>query len=188
MTAIDTERIHTERIHTERTDTEGTDTEGTEPRAAVSSSPLDHPPAQFRDVPFYDETIQLLRFVRDHDLDGLAALCDDDFGIVDVDPAGAARPIRSRDEWERWFVELFGTLTAMGATTDSVVLDHRARRDDTMGFSVLEFRQLLTVGPHTATFDCVATIVWKLTPEGWREARWHASVISSDVPDALRSA
>jgi len=31
----------------------------------------------------------------------------------------------------------------------------------------------------------VATIIWKSTPDGWREARWHASVISTDIPEGF---
>lgn len=149
-------------------------------------SPLDEPPTRFADTAFFAETVTLLRSVRDHDFDTLAALCDDDFGIVDVDPSGAARPIRDRAEWEQWFHELFATLTAMGATTDSRIDDYRAIATDDMGFSVLDFTQTLVVGTAVASFECVATIVWKRTPDGWREARWHASVISSHIPDELR--
>ena len=150
-------------------------------------SPLEAPPQRFADEPFYAETLTLLRSVRDQDFDTLAALCDDDFGIVDVDPNGGAVPIRSRVEWERWFHQLFATLQQLDATTDSEILRYDAVRSDTLGYSVLEFRQSLTVGDHVARFDCIATIVWKRTPDGWREARWHASVISSEVPDALRA-
>lgn len=153
--------------------------------ADTATSPLDHPPAHFEEQPFYGETLTLLRSVRDHDFETLAWLCDDDFGIVDVDPSGSARPIRNRREWEAWFHELFATLDSMSAATDSEILDYQAMREDTMGMSVLDFRQSLTVGDLVATFDCVATIVWKQTEQGWREARWHASVISSDVPDEL---
>lgn len=149
-------------------------------------SPLDIPPTQFDSEPFYGDTLTLLRSVRDHDFATLSHLCDDDFGIVDVDPAGNAKPIRTRAEWEQWFHELFETLDAMEAATDSIVLDYHAVRESGLGYSVLEFRQTLTVGPHTATFDCVATIIWKQTIRGWREARWHASVISSVVPDELK--
>jgi hypothetical protein len=143
------------------------------------------PPA-FSAQPFYDETVALLHSVRDHDFATLAGLCDDDFGIVDIDVDGSAHPIRNRAEWEEWFTRLFATLEGMNAETDSVILDYQARREGRLGFGVLEFRQTLTVGAHVATFDCVATIVWKLTPQGWREARWHASIISSDVPAALQ--
>ena len=43
-----------------------------------------------------------------------------------------------------------------------------------------------TIGEHTATFECAATIIWKKTKRGWREASWHGSVISSEIPDELR--
>lgn len=147
--------------------------------------PVDDSFRPFSDQPFYDQTVALLHSVRDHDFGALADLCDDDFGIVDIDATGSARPIRSRGEWEDWFTGLFATLETMDASTDSVILDYQAVDHGTLGYGVLEFRQTLTVGTHVATFDCIATIVWKLTATGWREARWHASVISSDVPAAL---
>ena len=150
--------------------------------------PLDESSLAFGDQPFYDLTLTLLRSVRDHDFATLAALCDDDFGIVDIDVTGAARPIRDRAEWEEWFTNLFTTLDLMDAATDSLILDYKALSQGTLGFGVLEFRQTLTVGPHVATFDCMATIIWKLTEQGWREARWHASLISSDIPAELATA
>lgn len=149
------------------------------------TSPLDHPPGQFAGRPFFDETVALLRGVRDHDFDSLASLCDDDYGIVDIDPSGQARVIRTRAEWEDWFHGLFATLDALGADTDSEILDYQAVATDELGYSVLEFRQLLTISGHTATFECITTIVWKRTPVGWREARWHGSVVSSEIPDEL---
>ncbi len=136
----------------------------------------------FKDQPFYEETVCLLRSIRDHDFATLAALCDDDFGIIDI---GTTRPIRTRAEWEHWFTTLFASLKGMNATTDSVILDYQALRQGSLGFGVLEFQQTMTVGTKVATVDCVATIIWKLTPTGWREARWHASIISSDVPSEL---
>lgn len=150
-----------------------------------TSSPLDRPPAQFADRPFFDETVTLLRSVRDHDFDTLAALCDDDYGIIDVAPDGGSVPIRTRAEWEGWFHELFATLDAMGAATDSEIVGYDAKVAESMGYTVLEFRQTLSVGPSTARFDCIATIIWKLTDDGWREDRWHCSVIDSDVPPEL---
>lgn len=162
-----------------------------EGRHTVATLPVPNPskpdeaPGRFSEEPFYTETLTLLRSVRDHDFETLAELCDDDFGIVDVDPTGASRPIRTRIEWEAWFHELFDTLDGMGAATDSEVIDYRGTVEDRLGFGVLEFRQTLRVRDLVATFDCVATIVWKRSDFGWREARWHASVISSDVPEGL---
>jgi SnoaL-like domain len=155
------------------------------PTAAHCTSPLDHPPVRFSRSPFYAETLSLLRSVRDHDFASLQWLCDDDFGIVDIDPTGQARVIRSKAEWNQWFNELFSTLDALGADTDSEVISYKAVREHSLGYSVVEFRQSLTIGEHTATFDCIATIIWKKTKRGWREARWHGSVISSEIPDQL---
>jgi len=150
-----------------------------------ASSRIDLPYREYLGRPLFAETLTLLRCVRDHDFDTLSRLCDDDFGIVDVDPSGAPVAIRTRIEWEAWFLGLFGTLSEMQAETDSEVVDYVAVQGDDLGFSVLEFRQTLSVAGLVASFECIATIVWKRTPEGWREARWHASVISSDIPDGL---
>lgn len=151
----------------------------------ASFSTLDDPSPDYEDRPFYNDTITLLRSVRDHDFDTLAALCDDDYGIVDIAPDGGSVPIRTREAWEDWFHTLFSTLDTMGAATDSQITGYEAVATGEMGYSVLDFRQTLAVGDLVATFDCIATIIWKLTEDGWREARWHCSVINSDVPPEL---
>ena len=140
---------------------------------------------EWAEAPFFAETIELLRCVRDHDFDTLADLCDDDFGIVDLDPAGGSVMIRTRAEWEAWFRRLFAQLEAMPAGTDSEILDYQAIEATDMGYSVVEFRQSLSMGELTAYFDCVATIVWKRTPDGWKEARWHVSLLSTDLPEGM---
>ena len=148
-------------------------------------SPLDQAHPRYDGLPFFSQTLTLLRSVRDHDFDTLADLCDDDSGIVDVDPNGASVAIRTRTEWGQWFHQLFAQLDVLGAATDSEILDYVAIETPALGYSVLDFRQTLTMGVLTATFDCVATIIWKATSEGWREARWHASVISTNIPDGF---
>ena len=152
------------------------------------TSPLDRPYPDFADAPFFEETLELLRSVRDHDFETLAQRCDDDFGIVDIAPDGGNVAIRTREEWEGWFHSLFAQLDTMGAATDSEVLDYQALQADGMGFSVLEFRQFLSIGDIVATFDCMTTIVWKRSGDRWLEARWHGSVLSSDVPPELTAA
>lgn len=152
-------------------------------------SMLDTPSAEHRDKPFFTETVTLLRAVREHDFTTLAELCDDDFGIVDIAPDGSGVPIRTRAEWEAWFRDgLFPRLEAMGAETDSEVTSYDALVSGDLGYGVLDFRQTLSVGGMTATFDCIATLIWKRTPSGWKESRWHCSVISSDIPEAMRAA
>lgn len=141
--------------------------------------------SQWADAPFFPETVKLLRCVRDHDFETLSALCDDDHGIVDLDQSGESVMIRDRSEWEAWFRRLFSELDAASATTDSEILDYRATEATDMGFSVVEFRQSLGLAGLTAYFDCVVTIVWKRTPDGWKEARWHVSLLSTDIPEAF---
>jgi hypothetical protein len=137
--------------------------------------------------PFFSQTVELLRGVRDHNFDSLAAVCDDDFGIVDLDQSGSNVMIRTRRDWENWFRRLFGELDAAGAATDSEIVSYQSIESADLGFSVVEFRQSLTAAEQTGNFDCVATIVWKLTPSGWREARWHVSLLTADIPEALAS-
>lgn len=154
----------------------------------TASSSLDKPPAEFAEEPFFEETLTLLRAVREHDFDTLAGLCDDDFGIVDIAPDGSGVPIRTRAEWEAWFRDgLFPKLEALGADTDSEVTGYQALVSGNLGYGVLDFRQSLVIGELVATFECIATIIWKQTATGWKESRWHCSVISSDIPPELAS-
>jgi ketosteroid isomerase-like protein len=150
---------------------------------------LDDPRIEFLDQPFFDETLTLLRAVREHDFDTLAGLCDDDFGIVDIAPDGSGVPIRTRGEWEAWFRDgLFPKLDALGAETDSEVTGYQALVSGDLGYGVVDFRQTLSINELVATFDCIATVIWKNTPTGWKESRWHCSVISSTIPDEMVAA
>lgn len=136
-------------------------------------------------APFASETAELFASVRDHDLPTLAARCDDDFGIVDIDPSGGSELIRTRTEWETWFVQLFAQLDAMEADTDTEVHRYDAVDWGETGMSVVEFVQLLTMGGSTGRFRCIVTIVWKRDGGSWKEARWHASLLDTDLPDGF---
>lgn len=161
----------------------------TTPVSASTTSWLDSAhSSEWAAAPFFAETVELLQSVRDHDFDTLAARCDDNFGIVDLDQSGANVMVRTREDWEGWFRRLFAELEAASAGTDSTITQYQALSGSDMGFSVVEFTQSLTVGPHVGHFDCVATIVWKLTTDGWKEARWHVSLLAADVPEALAQA
>jgi ketosteroid isomerase-like protein len=143
--------------------------------------PVYHPDARDRDfagAPFFADTIALLNAVRDRDFDTLAALCDDDFGIIDLDPELQPRALSTRAAWEAWFHELFATLDAMNAETHSEVIDYRALAHDTLGYAVVDFCQVLNA-PNTPAMRviCQATVIWKMTPQGWRESRWHVSCL-----------
>lgn len=133
------------------------------------------------DQPFFEQTCTLFRCVRDHDFDTLADLCDDDFGIVDLDPNGESVDIRTRAEWEAWFHHLFDQLGAMQATTDTEIQDYQALQASEMGYSVVRFCQLLRVGGQTHRFNCIVTIIWKYIEDRWKESRWHVSLLGREA-------
>lgn len=134
-------------------------------------------PAEMHAQPFADETTTLFRCVSQHDFDTLAALCDDDFGIIDLGTEGQSVVIETRAEWENWFHSLFERLDQMQAHTATEILKYQALESGDMGYSVVDFCQLLTLDGHTARFYCVATIIWKRAAGAWKESRWHCSLI-----------
>lgn len=128
-------------------------------------------------APLLEETQTLFRCVAEQDYDTLANLCDDDFGIIDIAPDGGSVLIPDRPGWENWFHTLFAQLNAMQAKTWTDILQYNALRHETMAYSAVEFCQYLAVGGQTHRFFCVATIIWKKTDKGWKESRWHCSVL-----------
>lgn len=128
-------------------------------------------------MPFAEETRTLFRCVSEHDFETLAALCDDDFGIIDLGTEGQNVVIENRAQWEAWFHDLFARLDAMQAHTSTEILRYQALQSSDLGYGVVDFCQFLTVNGQTARFFCVATIIWKRVGAAWKESRWHCSLI-----------
>ncbi|MCU0352622.1 MAG: nuclear transport factor 2 family protein [Cytophagales bacterium] len=131
--------------------------------------------------PFYQETLAMLDCVSKHDFDRLAAICDDDFGIVDLNPEGKNVIVEDRAGWENWFRTLFATLQTMQAETYSEIHQYQALQHDTMGYCVVNFNQFLVVGGQKHRFNCVSTIIWKKVGDAWKESRWHVSLIDREL-------
>lgn len=130
-----------------------------------------------KEKPFYKESVTLFESVSKHDFDTLANLCDDDFGIVDLNEEGKNVIIRDRKGWEDWFQTLFKKLDQMKADTWTEITQYDAIKSTDMGYSVVDFDQFLKVGEQTLKFSCVTTIIWKKTDQGWKESRYHSSLI-----------
>ncbi|MEO0332425.1 MAG: nuclear transport factor 2 family protein [Bacteroidota bacterium] len=126
---------------------------------------------------FFDLTSEMLNCVRDHHFDRLAQICDDDYGIVDINTEGGSEIIRDRAGWEKWFTGLFKTLDQMQAQTWSEITNYEAEQTGEMGYSVVDFDQMLVVGEKRMRFSVIATIIWKKVGEVWKEARYHSSLI-----------
>lgn len=144
-----------------------------------SIAPVSMPP-EMDNQPFAAETETLFRCVSEHDFDTLAALCDDDFGIIDLGTEGQNVVIETRAEWENWFHTLFDKLDTMQATTRTEIQKYRALVNGDMGYSVVDFCQVLSVGDQSARFYCVVTIIWKRVGQKWKESRWHCSLIRTE--------
>lgn len=127
--------------------------------------------------PFFDLTVEMFRCVRDHDFDRLAVICDDDFGIIDINPEGGSEIIRDRTGWEAWFQGLFHKLTSMQATTWSEITHYEALQQQEMGYSVVDFDQMFLADGKKMRFSVIATIIWKLDHDVWRESRYHSSLV-----------
>ncbi|MCU0420316.1 MAG: nuclear transport factor 2 family protein [Cyclobacteriaceae bacterium] len=132
----------------------------------------------FADKPFYTLTRAMFDCVHLHDFDRLATICDDDFGIIDINTEGGSEVIRDRAGWEHWFRSLFEKLRAMGAETWSEITRYEAVKGSDMGYTVVDFDQLFIAGGKRLRFAVIATIVWKLEAGEWREARYHSSLLS----------
>ncbi len=132
---------------------------------------------EMRAKPFFDLTVEMLRCVRDHDFDRLATICDDDFGIIDINIEGGSEIIRDRTGWEAWFQGLFHKLTLMQATTWSEITRYEALQRQEMGYSVVDFDQMFLADGKKMRFSVIATIIWKLDNNAWRESRYHSSLV-----------
>jgi ketosteroid isomerase-like protein len=130
----------------------------------------------FRTKPLFQLTQEMLDCVRDYNFERLAMICDDDYGIVDINTAGRSEIIRDRAGWENWFTSLFEKLKAMQAKTWSEITNYEVVASTDMAYSVVDFDQYFIAGNERLRFGVLATIVWKKTTEGWREARYHSSL------------
>lgn len=134
-------------------------------------------PREMQQKPFFDLTLEMLNCVRDHHFDRLAQICDDDYGIVDINTEGGSEIIRDRAGWEKWFAGLFKTLDQIQAQTWSEITNYEAEQTSEMGYSVVDFDQMFIAGDKRMRFSVIATIIWKKVGEIWKEARYHSSLI-----------
>ncbi len=134
-------------------------------------------PEEMKKKPFFDLTVEMLNCVRDHNFDRLSEICDDDFGIIDINPEGGSVVIRDREGWENWFNGLFAKLKAMNAQTWSEITSYEAIKTDEMGYCVVDFDQMLVVGGKKMRFSVLSTIIWKRVEDTWKESRYHCSLL-----------
>lgn len=133
---------------------------------------------EFENKPFFPLTQTILNCVRDHDFNQLAGICDDDFGIIDINTQGGSEIIHDREGWENWFQGLFARLKTMQAKTWSEITNYEALQHETMGYSVVDFDQVFHTPDTKLRFKVTATIIWKKVNNEWKESRYHSSLVS----------
>lgn len=128
----------------------------------------------------YQHTERLLTAVNKLDLPQLRQMVDDDFGIVDVDPEGQPMVINNMEEWEAYMEKNMIAMRELHARLAYEIDEYHEKVADTMAYVVVKFRQHVHI-PEKAEMehDCIATVVWKKTDDGWKEARWHCSRLPS---------
>jgi hypothetical protein len=127
--------------------------------------------------PFFEFTVAMLDCVAQHNFETLAGICDDDYGIIDINTTGGSEVIRDRAGWENWFTGLFAQLKAMQAETWSEITRYEAITGSDMGYGVVDFEQVLVAGGKRYRFDVIATIIWKKVGNTWKESRYHSSML-----------
>jgi hypothetical protein len=141
------------------------------------SPPRESYPKEWREQPFFDLTAEMFECVSEHNFERLSKICDDDYGIIDINPEGGSEIIRDRAGWENWFQGLFTRLGAMKADTWSEITGYESVVRGEMGYSVVDFDQLLIVDGKRMRFAVIATIIWKKEGDEWKESRYHSSMI-----------
>lgn len=126
----------------------------------------------------YQNTEELLSAVNTLDLPKLRTLVDDDFGIVDVDPEGKAVIINDMKEWEAYMENNMIAMQSLDAKLSFEISEYNERVANELAMVVVKFQQQVHLPESPkSVYDCIATIVWKQSPDGWKEARWHCSRI-----------
>ncbi len=128
--------------------------------------------------PLYALTAKMLDCVSRHDFETLSGICDDTYGIIDINTDGSSKIMRNRYEWEQWFKGLFVKLKEMQAKTWSEITRYEVEVFADSAYSVVDFDQILIVGEKRMRFAVIATIIWKKVDSGWKEARYHSSLLS----------
>lgn len=128
----------------------------------------------------------LVNAVRDHDLQGLTTLCDDTFGIVDLGPDGTAVAVEDPAGHREWFSTLFARLEEMDAATWTELTRLRSQLlGQDAALVDLRMTQSLRIGEQTGRFHCAGTVVFKRVEGRWVEARWHLSLLGTELPDGF---
>lgn len=136
--------------------------------------------------PLYAETARLLDCVAALDLDSLRG-CIREFASVDVDPQGKTIILTTEGEWDDYMRANFALMRDLHASVTHAITDYRGEATDTLGYSVVRFRQTITIGGEHVVHHCIATVLWRRAADGWRQIHWHCSIAQPDDPGGAQA-
>ncbi|MFP4089393.1 MAG: YybH family protein [Cyclobacteriaceae bacterium] len=133
------------------------------------------PKATDKEFSLYSLTEELLQAVNSLDLPRLRSMVDDDFGIVDVDPEGKTVVIDDMQEWQDYMHKNMLLMEQMKAELSFEINEYNEQVEENMAYVVVNFSQHVAFQGKQMRHDCISTVIWKKTENGWKEARWHCS-------------
>lgn len=142
----------------------------------MRSNHLRAPSSAARPIPpFQAQTLALLESLERLDLLALEALLADPCSAVEATPDGRCLDLRRRADWLQHLRERAAARApggGAGSGSGVELRDYRGVIDHELGYSAVRFQRHQADDPRA----CMATVVWALTPEGWKVRRWHCSL------------
>ena len=121
--------------------------------------------------PLYAQTQAVLSALDRGNVAALAPLVTDDLSLVDSGDGGRPVILHTREALEDHL------RSRSDVTRTSTIVAYEGHPDHEAGWSVVRFRRS-THGPGRETHRelCSATLLWRLTAEGWKLCRWHCTI------------
>lgn len=139
--------------------------------------------AQF---PFYEETTMLFHALNTFQFEKLDEMIDQDASTV-MNSHDSSAIHSSREEWSAFLKEQYALMKESTGKTDIKISEYRGDRSDTTGWSTVKFNRTIELGEDTERKYYVATILWKITPQGAKVMRLHVSPDHVEYDSAHRS-
>lgn len=121
-------------------------------------------------------TQELLETIDRLDYDALLNFVHSNYQMIDVDNECNTVLLSNIKDWSTNLLHNINALKKRGGKLHSVITDYREELTSLIGYSILDFRQEVTIEGHRTISDYVATIIWRKIGEEWKETHWHCSL------------
>lgn len=128
--------------------------------------------------PLYAQTRAVLAALDRASAAALEPLATDDLTLLDIGTGDRPILLHTRA------AVLEDLRARAGGRRESNILAYDGHPDHETGWSVLRFRRTVPDerGGAARRELCSATLLWRLTTDGWKVCRWHCTVEREEVP------